>query len=158
MALKYADFCTRCGERRTKHPSKMCAVCRREVEKLERKANTQSRTVCKQCGRRLSNGEDGLCSICRQGNVRGSMDFEQKLKKAIKREKDRLFVLERRLDGNSFSTISDMSGIPVSRVYRYYADAMGIKSTGDFTDYIDGNVIQMELAEEDTDEQETTQV
>ena len=148
MALKYADFCTCCGKRRTKHPSKMCAVCRRKEDALAAKAD-KHRTICKQCGRRMANSEVGICSVCKQGNERGNTDYEQRLRKAIQRQKDVQFVLERRLEGNSFNVIAEMTGIPVSHVYRNYADAMGFRANKAFRDYVDNAVIQPEERRED---------
>lgn len=97
--------------------------------------------MCRQCGRRYASGADGLCALCRQSNERSHIDLEEKIQKAIKKTQDRLFILERRAEGNSFATISQMIGIAVSQVYREYAKAMGLSEKLPFTDYVDGAVM-----------------
>ena len=142
MSLKYADLCVRCGKRMTQHPSKMCATCRRAVESIKNKENkaaakAERKTICKQCGRRIATDETGICQICRASHTKMATNYEEKLGKAIMKAKTKVFILERRLEGNSFATIAEMYDVPVSWVHKVYMDAMGMKKARTFTDYVD---------------------
>ena len=152
MALKYADFCVRCGTTRTKHPSGMCSRCRRIQAQIDGKRQNHMYGICKQCGRRAANGEDGLCSTCRQSNSRSSGSFEDKIDKAINKCKDQTFILERRKEGNSFATIAKMLGATVPYVFRAYSDAMGLRAKSGFVDYVDEQEMPALDAEDGVDE------
>jgi len=135
MGLKYADLCKECGERKTKHPSGICAACRRKIE-----VRDNSKRPCKNCGRKLTSSEDGLCGACRQGFARSGYNYESHLIRAIEQTKSTQLILELRLNGNSFATIAEMTGIPVSHVFRSFEKAMGWKSKDRRIDYVDGKV------------------
>ena len=57
-------------------------------------------------------------------------------------------ILELRLEGNSFAKIAEMTGIPVSHVFRSFEDAMRWKSKGQRIDYVDGEVYSSEEAKD----------
>jgi len=143
MGLKYADLCKNCGEHKTKDPSGVCAACRRKIE-----VRDSSRRHCKNCGRKLTSSEDGLCGTCRQSFARSGYDYEGHLIRAIERMKSTQLILELRLEGNSFAKIAEMTGIPVSHVFRSFEDAMRWKSKGQRIDYVDGEVYSSEEAKD----------
>lgn len=143
MGLKYADLCKDCGKHKTKDASGICAVCRRKSE-----VGKKTRRPCKNCGRQFTRNEDGLCGTCRQGFARSGYDYEGRLIRAIEQAKNTQRILELRLDGNSFAKIAEMTGIPVSHVYRTFEDAMRWKSKDRRIDYVDGEVYSSEEAKD----------
>ena len=143
MGLKYADLCKNCGEHKTKDASGICAACRRKI-----KVGKNSRRPCKNCGRHHTRSEDGLCGTCRQSFARSGYDYEGRLIRAIEQAKSTQRILELRLEGKSFAKIAEMTGIPVSHVFRSFEDAMRWKSKGQRIDYVDGEVYSSEEAKD----------
>lgn len=111
MSLIYADFCTTCGKRRTRHPSGLCCRCRM----------VSSRESCVICGSKAKRGE--YCYECRR-RLKTCKDLDT----AISDQKKRLDILLLRKGGKTFESISDTVGIPKSTVYSAYRDMMNLPS------------------------------
>lgn len=107
MALIYADFCTSCGKRRTRHPSGLCCRCRKRSPRMS----------CVICGSKAKVGE--YCYECRR-RLKVSKDLET----AIDEQQQRLHILELRKSGMTFDKISDAVGLSKSTVHRVYRDMM----------------------------------
>ena len=113
MSLTYADFCTQCGKRRTRHPSGLCCDCRRRLND----AFTPKMT-CKVCGSPRDSLTDGLCPACHQKHI--GMDEHDRRSAAIAELKTNLLILEERDRGTTFDEISNYLGLSKTAVFRRY--------------------------------------
>ena len=107
MGLIYANLCSSCETRRTKHPSGICCRCRR----------LSLRTSCIICGSKTKKGP--LCSECRK-----RLEVHKTLDAAISEQQQRLHILELRKGGMTFQEISDAVGLAKSTVYSAYKNMM----------------------------------
>lgn len=107
MGLIYANLCTSCGSRRTKHPSGICCRCRR----------LSLRTSCISCGSKTKTGQ--LCYECRK-----RLEVHKSLDTAISEQQQRLNILELRKGGMTFQEISEAVGLAKSSVYTAYKNMM----------------------------------
>ena len=110
MALKYADLCTRCGARRTRHHSGLCCRCR---------AVTPSGT-CRICGEATRHGAE-YCHKCRK-----RLPINTDLDSAISVQQQRLRILQLRKAGMSFTETAEAVGLSRSKTYELYRDMMHI--------------------------------
>lgn len=108
MGLKNADLCTRCGERRTRHPSGLCCRCR-----MAAPAGT-----CKICGGQTKRNND-FCYKCRK-----SLATTEDLDSAIREQQKKLMILILRKQGMSFGQIAEAVGISKSQVFAVYKEMM----------------------------------
>ena len=113
MGLKYAELCTQCGKRRTRHPSGLC--CRCQAHPLASK--------CKCCGRLTTRGRD--CGTWSRKQRQGDED----LNSAIIVQRKRSTILELRQNGMSFGKIAEAVGLSKSQVYEAYRDMLRLPSS-----------------------------
>ena len=113
MSLTYADFCTQCGKRRTRHPSGLCCDCRRRFNQ-----SFTPKKACRYCGKKRDDVADGLCPDCRQ-KVDGKDEHDRR-STAIDELKTNLFIIEERDRGTSFDAIANIIGMSRTAVYRRY--------------------------------------
>lgn len=114
--------CKMCGQRKTRHPSGLCARC-------QRKADTPIR-LCVCCGQRRTRDEAGLCYQCRNKSITKYYDISR-VDEAIERTKTVLAILEKKRDGASFRDIGAQLGIPKTTVSNYYRQAIYNGSHGE---------------------------
>ena len=112
MGLKNADLCTRCGERRTRHPSGLCCRCRTAAP-----AGT-----CKICGGQTKRNHH-FCYKCRR-----FLATTEDIDSAISVQQKKLTILKLRKEGMSFGQIAEAVGISKSQVFAAYKEMMRLPS------------------------------
>ena len=112
MSLTYADFCTQCGKRRTRHPSGLCCDCRKKLNQ-----SYSPKMACRYCGSRRDNVTDGLCPDCRS---RLAGEEHERQEEAIEQLKLNLSILELRKSGLPFDEIARKVSLGRTAAYRRY--------------------------------------
>ena len=118
MIRENTPICSRCGSRRTAHPSGVCSCCRK----------LKGSKPCIRCGQRKTLAKDGICSICRAA-LKGRQGCVLTEEQAIQRTERLLSVLRQHRSGRSYAQISEMIGIPRSTVYWKAMRARDMKLT-----------------------------
>ena len=153
MALKYADFCKRCGKRRTQSPTGLCSYCKR--------LSKTPRALCKICGMNMTASPDGICSICHRRLALKSVgpNDEQYLDEAIANARLNLLILEKKKEGLSFGEIGKLTGYAKTPIYNRYKEALSAAAREHLPNESDlagaGSVVPTLLADENPNEPET---
>lgn len=113
--MNQPKLCTVCGNRTTRHPSEICARCRRRAESPVK--------LCVCCEQRRTRDESGYCYMCRNKAVTQNYGI-QRIDAAIERQKTVLSILEKKKEGLSLREISRVLAIPKSSVSNIYRAAV----------------------------------
>lgn len=123
--MNQPELCTICGGRTTRHPSKICARCRRRAETPVR--------LCICCEQRRARHESGYCYLCRNKAVTQNYGVDR-IDVAIERQKTILNILAKKKEGVSFREISKELDIPKSTVSNIFCAAVFNSTHASFAD------------------------
>ena len=113
--------CVKCGERNTRHPSGVCARCRRVADIPVQ--------LCKCCEQRRTRDESGLCYLCRNTAAKRGNGVNR-IDEAVSRYEAALNILKLKAQGASFRDIAAELDMPKSTVARIFSEAVFSTSFG----------------------------
>ena len=119
--MKNVVTCSKCGARNTRHPSGLCASCRRMADIPVR--------LCSCCEQRRTRDESGLCYVCRQKAAIRDCDADR-IKEAITRHEAALQILRMKEQGASFRDIAAELDMPKTTVANIFSAAVFSASRG----------------------------
>lgn len=107
--------CTKCNNRTTRHPSGLCARCRRKADIPIK--------LCKCCETHRTRDESGLCYQCRNKLITHNYGISR-IDEAIGRCETTLQILRLKAAGHSFREIEAQLNIPKSSVSNAFYSAV----------------------------------